>query len=291
MTQRDNPSTSTERGENESTSPIREKVGQIAETAKDTAQRAAGQAKEQVEGTLATQKDRAAEGLGSVAQALRQTGENLEGGSGTYLNRAADQIERLSGYLGARDIRDLVGQVESFARREPVLFLGGAFALGLLGARFLKASGRQMASGDEMAGYGDAMEGSYQRRRVYEPAYGFGPSYRTEYERDPYAGADMTRPAGSSYGTTSSGQAGGTGSSAMRPPTGTTGSGIGSSTGAGSTSGGVGSIGGLGGGTTKPGIGAPAASSTSSGTGSGLSSSGSTPGARPSNGVGGAGRS
>jgi hypothetical protein len=34
----------------------------------------------------------------------------------------------------------MVRNVEDFARRQPALFIGGAFMLGLLGARFLKSS-------------------------------------------------------------------------------------------------------------------------------------------------------
>jgi hypothetical protein len=33
--------------------------------------------------------------------------------------------------------------VEDFARRNPAVFLGGAFALGLVGARFIKSSGHR----------------------------------------------------------------------------------------------------------------------------------------------------
>ena len=34
----------------------------------------------------------------------------------------------------------MIGDVGDFARREPALFLGGAFVLGLMGGRFMKAS-------------------------------------------------------------------------------------------------------------------------------------------------------
>ena len=34
----------------------------------------------------------------------------------------------------------MLGDVGTFARREPAMFLGGAFVLGLLGGRFLKSS-------------------------------------------------------------------------------------------------------------------------------------------------------
>ena len=36
--------------------------------------------------------------------------------------------------------------MEHFARRQPVLFVGGAFTLGLLAARFLKSSGQRSSS-------------------------------------------------------------------------------------------------------------------------------------------------
>jgi hypothetical protein len=96
------------------------------------------------------QKDRAAEGLGSVAQALRQTGQQLQGQNQeaftSYIDRAASQVDRFSTYLQQKDMGQLVYDVERFARRQPALFLGGAFVLGLLGARFLKSSSPEQAS-------------------------------------------------------------------------------------------------------------------------------------------------
>jgi hypothetical protein len=52
---------------------------------------------------------------------------------------AADQLQQVAGYLREHDVKQLVREVESFARREPVLFAGGTFLLGLIGARFLKS--------------------------------------------------------------------------------------------------------------------------------------------------------
>jgi hypothetical protein len=57
-----------------------------------------------------------------------------------YLSSAADQVDRLSHYLRSTDLRQMAEGVERFARRQPAIFIGGAFALGLLGARFLKSS-------------------------------------------------------------------------------------------------------------------------------------------------------
>jgi hypothetical protein len=68
-----------------------------------------------------------------------------------YLGRAASQIEGLSGYLQKKSLTDMVGDVERLARREPVLFTGGALLLGLLGGRFLRSS---QASGSGSPGNG-----------------------------------------------------------------------------------------------------------------------------------------
>lgn len=117
----------------------REKATEIKDQVKD-------QAREKVNTHVSQQKDRAAEGLGTVANALRQTGHNLREQDGNpvheYMAKAADSVERLSGYLQNKSVGEIVSEVEGIARREPALFLGGAFALGLLGARFLKSSGQ-----------------------------------------------------------------------------------------------------------------------------------------------------
>jgi len=119
----------------------------VIDQAKETISNVASQAGDKVASRLDTQKDRAADGLGSVAQTLRQTSDQLrEQNNGAavqeYISSAANQIDRLSGYLRSTNVNQMVNQVEQFARRQPALFLGGAFVLGLIGARFLKSSGQ-----------------------------------------------------------------------------------------------------------------------------------------------------
>lgn len=183
---------------------------QTADQAKDKAGELAGQAREQIDSQLASQKDRVAEGLGSVAQALRQTGDGLrerdQHGLTGYVERAADQVESLSSYLRERDMGRMVDDVERYARREPALFLGGAFVLGLLGARFLKASRPQPRYDDSYYGTSSA----YEYRR---PAYGDYPT-RPEYGAAAYpAGATSAGPGPDTKGRqpTGSGQSMGRG--------------------------------------------------------------------------------
>ena len=110
---------------------------------------------------LNTQKDRATDGLGSVAQIVRETTQHLrerqhETVAG-YVEQAADQLERFSQALKNKDVGDLVEDAQRLARRQPALFVGGAFALGLAGARFLKSSPTERydyATGDTSSGYG-----------------------------------------------------------------------------------------------------------------------------------------
>ena len=130
------------------TEPITEQLGQTVSDVKQQAgekvEQLTDQAKQSVTAQLSTQKQKASETLGSVAQALRQTSHQMRSGDqaaiGDYATKAADQVERLSGFLRDRDVNDILHETEQFARRQPALFLGGAFVLGLIGARFLKSS-------------------------------------------------------------------------------------------------------------------------------------------------------
>ena len=99
---------------------------------------------------LNTQKNKATDGLGSMVHAVRGTTERLRQENhdtvARYVEQAADQIERFSTRLKDKDVGELMNDAQRLARRQPALFVGGAFAVGLLGARFLKSS-----SQDELA--------------------------------------------------------------------------------------------------------------------------------------------
>jgi hypothetical protein len=117
----------------------------LASEAKDQTVKVAEQARDHVQQLVGQQKDQAAERLGSLAGALREAGRKLNEGEqagdfGSYADRAAQQVERLSNYLRDSDLNGFVRDTESFARRRPEVFLGGALLAGLALARFLKAS-------------------------------------------------------------------------------------------------------------------------------------------------------
>jgi hypothetical protein len=88
--------------------------------------------------------DRVADRIGGLSGAMLEVGRRLreddDHALAQWADRAAERVERFSGDLRGKDLDELLYEGERFARRQPALFLGGAFALGLLAARFLKSS-------------------------------------------------------------------------------------------------------------------------------------------------------
>ena len=132
---------------------------------------AAAQAGTKAVSGINTQKTKAAASLSTVAQALRESSDQLRtqdapGSVHQLVSTAADQVERLSSYMRARSVSDLVSDVEQFARRQPTVFIGGAFILGLLGARFLKSSSRPDATSQS---YNDVNANPSNQSRYVDP--------------------------------------------------------------------------------------------------------------------------
>ncbi|MGQ0561642.1 MAG: hypothetical protein ACT443_07195 [Gemmatimonadota bacterium] len=99
---------------------------------------------EQIETRLSDQKTRAADTVSTVARTLLSSSQQLreqgEADIGRYIERAADQVERIANYLQSTELTDVVHRVEDFGRRQPAAFMAGAFAAGFLASRFLKSS-------------------------------------------------------------------------------------------------------------------------------------------------------
>jgi two-component sensor histidine kinase len=122
---------------------VKKQAKAVASGAREQAKDLAHQVRGHVEDLVDERKDQAADRLGSLAEALRETGENLDQGRpvfSPYVDIAARQVERLSRYLRENDLRRFLLDTETFARRRPEVFLGGSLIAGLMLARFLKAS-------------------------------------------------------------------------------------------------------------------------------------------------------
>jgi hypothetical protein len=140
-------------------------VSQVVDQAQGVAAQVADQAKQQATSQLASQKDRAVDGLATVAQALRQTGQTLQQQDqetvGGYVEQAAQRVESMTNYLRAHEVHELLEDTQNLARRQPVLFLTGALALGFVAARFLMSSGQRAAAQRRASSaYGSGVGGS-----------------------------------------------------------------------------------------------------------------------------------
>jgi ElaB/YqjD/DUF883 family membrane-anchored ribosome-binding protein len=104
------------------------------------------QAKERID---AGRKD-AAQTLASLANSLLSSSGHLKEEqqelAGEYVGKAAEQIDRLAQYIQTADPAEVVDGVKEFARKRPALFIGSAFAVGIIAARFLKSSQRNVQS-------------------------------------------------------------------------------------------------------------------------------------------------
>ena len=136
---------------------VKDEVQRLASDARTGTARVASQARDQAGELVNRTKDQTAQRLQSLASALREAGRQLESqdeaGFGRYAGLAADQVEKASGYLGGKDLGELVRETQTFARRHPDLFLGGAFLAGVMVARFIKSSTPEATGTTETGGF------------------------------------------------------------------------------------------------------------------------------------------
>ncbi len=193
------------------------KAQDVVEQTQQKAGEVAGQVKQQATSQLSSQKDRAVDSLDTVAHALRQTSQHLRESNqapiAQYADKAAERMEQFTTNLRHKDVQMIVRDVERYARRQPAVVLGGAFALGLLGARFLKSTAQR----EEDEGKGDYR---YDRSRS---AYGSG-SYRGQSARSGQSGQYAGSASSGGYGTKTGNASGTTTGSATTAHPGTGGS-------------------------------------------------------------------
>jgi len=123
----------------------RESTNQILEQARSMTDKVVEQAKTEGSRRLSAQIDQASERVDHVSGAIRSLGGQLRESDETrpiagYVDMAADQIDRASEYLKGKDLDAIVSEIESFGRERPMLFVGVAFGLGVLAARFLRST-------------------------------------------------------------------------------------------------------------------------------------------------------
>ncbi len=166
--------------------------GGVREKAKSAASDLGHRAADRVEEQIESRKHRASEQLGGVAKALRSAGQQMPADNemATYITKAATQVDHLASFLDNKDLTELVDNASDLARRQPAMFVGGAFALGVLGGRFLRSS-RDSLVDEGVRDRWDADRMTGRVRNPEEDAVGrpAAPGYAAPSERGSQSGA------------------------------------------------------------------------------------------------------
>lgn len=121
------------------TRAAKDNAAQFGEAARDMA----NSAKDKVEAQVTQRKSIGADYIASIAQATGRAANEFDADvpqAAHYIRQASEQMQSVADTVRERDVRELVGEVQDFARRQPTLFFGGAVVLGFAALRFLKSS-------------------------------------------------------------------------------------------------------------------------------------------------------
>jgi methyl-accepting chemotaxis protein len=116
---------------------------QNASQVKDSGSGFARTATRKVEDVLTNQKAMGADYIASLAQAAGRAANEFDNElpqAAQYIRQASQTMSGVADQIRDREVRDLIGEVSDFARRQPTLVFGGAMLLGFAALRFLKSS-------------------------------------------------------------------------------------------------------------------------------------------------------
>lgn len=125
-------------------------LAQVQETGKDIATKSLGAIGEKTRSTTEGYRSDISGGLHMLAEGLRQTSSTFNKGEAhdkplssagaRYIGDLAEKVEGVSGYFERMDTTALLRDVKGFAKRNPTVFVGGAFALGFAVSRLIRSS-------------------------------------------------------------------------------------------------------------------------------------------------------
>lgn len=146
----------------EQTQQVKQQAQQAVQQGKQQAQQAVQQGQQiatrawdsgrsQARTILTGQKENAATRLDDFVQVLRAAGGQLReqghAGGAQAAEQLAGRVDQVAATIHQKEVEEIIADTEDFARSQPAVFLSLTALLGLLLARFLKSSGRSMATG------------------------------------------------------------------------------------------------------------------------------------------------
>jgi len=136
---------------------MKTQAGNLKEQAKDIA----SDAGDKLLSSVSEQKAAGADYVGNIANIVRRTAYEFDSDipqAGHYIRKAAAQLDSVSDAMRNRDMSEIVGNVQDFARKQPTAFFGAAVLLGFAAVRFLKSgsSGPAAAATTTQQNFGGA---------------------------------------------------------------------------------------------------------------------------------------
>ena len=153
-----------------SSETIKNQASEFVDAAKDVASEATDKLKQ----TVDSQKSAGADYVGSLAGTIRRAAKEFDGDlpiAGTYIRKAASQVEGVADSIRTGNFNDLVRGAQSFARRQPTAFLGMAVLAGFGIVRFLKSSANDVEVSPTHPASGDRYSGTVVNRSHSETGY------------------------------------------------------------------------------------------------------------------------
>src|SRR5215213_3331311 len=126
------------------TDTVKDQASKMTEAAREMA----SQAGEKMQAAAADQKNTGADYVSNIADTVRRVSYEFDGQipqAGSYIRKAAAQIDSVSDALRTRDFSELMGDVQNFARQQPAAFFGAAVLAGFAAVRFFKSAPEQAA--------------------------------------------------------------------------------------------------------------------------------------------------
>ncbi|MDI1241096.1 MAG: hypothetical protein PSX80_04160 [bacterium] len=136
-------------------------LSQVQESGKDIASKGLQAISDKTRSTTEGYKSELTGGLHTLANGLRQTSSSFRTGGeqnalasagAKYIGDLADRIESVSGYFERKDATDLFRDVKGFARRNPTVFVGGAFVVGFALSRVIRTGASASTAGSGSVG-------------------------------------------------------------------------------------------------------------------------------------------
>jgi hypothetical protein len=159
-----------DRSPSESASGMAAKSHEVAGQLKDAVVDQANQVRDRAQSA----KEHTADRIRRVATQLESMGDTLREEDpfiAKVTARASSSIEGVAKYVDSASAQSFIRDTEQLARRQPLLFFGGAFLAGLAAGRFLKSSRPEGSSYDRAPGAQTVGEGSAPRMQERPSSY------------------------------------------------------------------------------------------------------------------------